>query len=228
MGLSLLGWCMNPRALTKSEVEALFRGYPYRPSSLYVIGNTSWGGSVAVVGTRKPSPEAVGLTRRLVRELVGNGFKPIITGGAPGIDTVVANELINLRERPVIVRPCFDNNARQWASRGGVIIMESVECPVDYARALVFRDRIIAGLARVIIVPEARAWRLGGGSDKPCCGTWYTAVKFREGRRVFILKPLVGDEEVHEAFRVFVGSGAVPVGSIDELLARLRGLFPWV
>jgi predicted Rossmann fold nucleotide-binding protein DprA/Smf involved in DNA uptake len=184
---------------------------------------------IAVVGTRKPSREAVSLTRRLVRELVGNGFKPIITGGAPGIDTVVANELINLRERPVIARPCFDDNARYWASRGGVIIMESIECPVGggYAKALVLRNRLIAGLARVIIIPEARAWRLGGGSDKPCCGTWYTAIRFgvRAGRRVFVHKPLVGDAGVHEAFRAFVRSGAVPVGSIDELLARLRGLF---
>jgi hypothetical protein len=221
---------MNPRALSKSEVEVLLGDYPYRPSSLYVIGTTSWGVPIAVVGTRKPSREAVGLTRRLVRGLVGNGFKPIITGGALGIDTVVANELINLCERPVIARPCFDDNARYWASRGAVVVMESVECPVGdrYRSALALRNRLVAGLARAIIIPEARAWRVGGGSNKPCCGTWYTAVKFRAGRRVFVFKPLVADVDVHEAFRIFVGSGAVPVGSIGELLARLRGLFPWV
>jgi predicted Rossmann fold nucleotide-binding protein DprA/Smf involved in DNA uptake len=220
---------MNPRALTKSEVEALFKDYPYKPNSLYVIGTTSWGEPIAIVGTRKPSREAVGLTRELVRELVRNGFKPIITGGAPGIDTVVANELINLRERPVIVRPCLDNNARYWVGRGGVIIMETTQCPNngDYTKALALRNRLIAGLTRAIIVPEARAWRVGGDSNKPCCGTWYTAIRFGAwtGRRVFILKPLVSDEEVHEAFRVFVRNSAVPVGSIGELLARLRGLF---
>jgi predicted Rossmann fold nucleotide-binding protein DprA/Smf involved in DNA uptake len=219
---------MNPRALTKSEVEVLLGDYPYRPSSLYVIGTTSWDRVVAVVGTRRPSPEAVGLTRELVRGLVGSGFS-IITGGAVGIDTVVANELINLRERPVIVRPCLDDNARYWASRGAVVVMETVKCPVGdvYRSALALRNRLIAGLARVIIVPEARAWRLGGDGGKPCCGTWYTAIRFGAwaGRRVFVLKPLVGDGEVHEAFRVFVQNGAVPVGSIGELLARLRGLF---
>jgi len=219
---------MNPRALSKSEVQALFRGYPYKPSSLYIIGTTSWGGSVAVVGTRKPSREAVRLTRELVRALVGDGFT-IVTGGAVGIDAVAAQEVLGLGASPVIARPCLDGNARQWASRGAVVVMESVECPVGdgYRSALALRNRLIAGLAGAIIVPEARAWRVGGDSDKPCCGTWYTAIRFgvRAGRRVFIFKPLVGDVEVHEAFRVFVGSGAVPVGSIDELLARLRGLF---
>jgi len=219
---------MNPRALTKSEVEALFGDYPYRPSSLYVIGSTSWGVPIAVVGTRKPSREAVSLTRRLVRELVGNGFT-IITGGAVGIDAIATQEALGLGQKPVVVRPCLDDDARYWASRGAVVVMESVECPVGgrYRSALALRNRVIAGLARVIIIPEARAWRLGGGSDKPCCGTWYTAIRFgvRAGRRVFVHKPLVGDAGVHEAFRAFVRSGAVPVGSIDELLARLRGLF---
>jgi DNA processing protein len=216
---------MNPRALTKSEVEALFGDYPYRPSSLYVIGSTSWGVPIAVVGTRKPSREAVSLTRRLVRELVGNGFT-IITGGAVGIDAIATQEALGLGQKPVVVRPCLDDDARYWASRGAVVVMESVECPVGdrYRSALALRNRVIAGLARVIIIPEARAWRVGGGDDKPCCGTWYTAVKFRAGRRVFILKPLVSDVDVHEAFRVFAQNGAVPVGSIDELLARLRGL----
>jgi predicted Rossmann fold nucleotide-binding protein DprA/Smf involved in DNA uptake len=218
---------MNPREATLSEIQALFRGYPYKPPRLFIIGSTSWGRMVAVVGTRKPSPETVSLTRRLVRELVRNGIKPLVTGGAPGIDTVVANELINLRERPVIVRPCLDNNARYWAGRGGIIIMETTQCPdnSDYTKALALRNRLIAGLARAIIVPEARAWRVNG-DDSPCCGTWYTAVRFgvRAGRRVFVFRPLVGDEEVHEAFEEFVRNGATPVGSVGELLVRLRGL----
>jgi predicted Rossmann fold nucleotide-binding protein DprA/Smf involved in DNA uptake len=217
---------MNPREATLSEIQALFRDYPYKPSSLYVIGSTSWGEPIAVVGTRKPSREAVSLTRRLVRELVGSGFVPIVTGGAVGIDTIATQEALELGQKPVVVRPCLDNNARYWASRGAVVVMETVKCPVGYGSALALRNRLIAGLARVIIIPEARAWRVGGGGDKPCCGTWYTAIRFGAwaGRRVFILKPLVGDVEVHEAFRVFVRNGASPVSSIDELLARLRGL----
>jgi DNA processing protein len=218
---------MNPRGVPQNELEALFRDYPYKPSSLYVVGTTSWGVPIAIVGTRKPSREAVGLTRRLVRELVGSGFT-IVTGGAVGIDAVATQEALALGQRPVVARPCLDNNARHWASRGAVVIMESVGCPVNpgnYVRALALRNRLIAGLARAIIVPEARAWRLGGDDDRPCCGTWYTAIRFGAwaGRRVFIFKPLVGDVEVHEAFRDFVRDGAVPVGSIDELLARLRG-----
>jgi predicted Rossmann fold nucleotide-binding protein DprA/Smf involved in DNA uptake len=211
---------MNPRALTKSEVELLFRDYPYKPSSLYVIGGTSWRWPVAVVGTRKPSPEAYSLTRELVRALIRSGFAPIITGGAPGIDTIATQEALGLGQKPVVVWPCLNKKARKWAGSGAVVVSEALECTSE---GLVLRDRVVAGLARAIIVPEARV----GTARKACCGTWYTAVKFgvQAGRRVFIFKPLVVDVDVHEAFRVFVQNGAVPVGSIDELLARLRGLF---
>jgi len=220
---------MNPRALSKSELEALFRGYPYKPTVLYMIGTTSWVRPIAITGTRRPSTEAVTLTRELVRALVSSGFVPIVTGGAVGIDAVATQEALGLGASPVIVRPCLDGNARYWASRGGVVVMERVGCPVGgYRSALALRNRLIAGLVGVIIVPEARAWRVVGGDDSPCCGTWYTVVRFgvRAGRSVFVFKPLVGDGEVHEAFEEFVGNGAVPVGSIGELLGRLRGLFP--
>jgi predicted Rossmann fold nucleotide-binding protein DprA/Smf involved in DNA uptake len=211
---------MNPREVTLSEIQALFRGYPYKPSRLFMIGGTSWRWPVAVVGTRKPSPEAVSLTRELVRALVRDGFAPIITGGAPGIDTIATQEALGLGQKPVVVWPCLNKKARKWAGSGAVVVSEGLECTSE---GLVLRDRVVAGLARAIIVPEARV----GTARKACCGTWYTAVKFgvQVGRPAFVFKPLVVDVDVHEAFEEFVRSGAVPVGSIDELLARLRGLF---
>lgn len=42
--------------------------------------------SVAVVGTRKPTPEGVARTRKLVRQLVADGFA-IVSGLAEGVDT---------------------------------------------------------------------------------------------------------------------------------------------
>jgi DNA processing protein len=43
---------------------------------------------VTVVGTRKPSPEGIARTRRLVRELVKDNFT-VVSGLAPGVDTAV-------------------------------------------------------------------------------------------------------------------------------------------
>jgi len=211
---------MNPRALSKSELEALFRGYPYKPTVLYMIGTTSWVRPIAIAGTRRPSMEAVTLTRELVRALVSSGFVPIITGGAPGIDAVATQEALVLSASPVIAWPCLNKKARKWAERGAVVVSEGLECSSE---GFVLRDRVVAGLARAIIVPEARA----GTARNACCGTWYTAVKFgvQAGRPAFVFKPLVRDGDVWEAFEEFVGSGAVPVGSIGELLGRLRGLF---
>src|SRR5690606_19749517 len=42
--------------------------------------------SVAIVGTRKPSPEGLARTRKLVRRLVQDGFT-IVSGLAAGVDT---------------------------------------------------------------------------------------------------------------------------------------------
>jgi len=211
---------MNPREVTLSEIQALFRGYPYKPTVLYMIGNTSWVRPITIAGTRKPSEEAVTLTRELVKALVSNGYAPIITGGAPGIDAVATQEALVLGQRPVVVWPCLNKKARKWASRGAVVITEGLGCTSE---GFVLRDRVVAGLARAIIVPEARV----GTARNACCGTWYTAVKFgvQAGRPAFVFKPLVRDEGVREAFDVFVRGGAMPVGSINELLGRLRGLF---
>jgi len=231
---SFVGSYRTPQRFTKSHTKGSSRVDLQACKLGTGRRTTSWKAPIAIAGTRKPSTEAITLTRELVRALVSNGYAPIITGGAPGIDAVATQEVLALGQRPVVVRPCLDGDARQWASRGAVVVMESAKCPVGggYRSALVLRNRLIAGLAGVIIVPEARAWRVGGvgDDDKPCCGTWYTAVRFgvRAGRRVFVFKPLVGDGDVHEAFRVFVESGVTPVGSVNELLARLRGLSPWV
>jgi DNA processing protein len=57
---------------------------------------------VAVVGTRKPSPEGVARTRRLVRELVKDNFT-VVSGLAAGVDTAVHETAIECDGRTIAV-----------------------------------------------------------------------------------------------------------------------------
>lgn len=57
---------------------------------------------VAVVGTRKVSPEGAARTRRLVRELVENDFT-IVSGLAQGVDTIAHQTAIGLGGRTIAV-----------------------------------------------------------------------------------------------------------------------------
>ena len=58
--------------------------------------------SVAVVGTRKPSPEGLSRTRRLVRELVKDGYT-IVSGLAAGVDRMAHETAIGEGGRTIAV-----------------------------------------------------------------------------------------------------------------------------
>jgi DNA processing protein len=58
--------------------------------------------SVAVVGTRKPSPEGIARTRKLVKALVKDGFT-IVSGLATGVDTVAHETAIEAGGRTIAV-----------------------------------------------------------------------------------------------------------------------------
>jgi hypothetical protein len=150
---------------------------------------------VAIVGTRYPSRQAELLVRDLVKRLGAGGYT-IVTGGAPGIDTLAVKYAKVFNVPYIVVKP------------SGVRPRDFVE-----------RDERIAEMVRAIIVPEARA----GTARHACCGTWYTAVKFgvRRGKPAFIFKPLVDDKDVIEAFNIMVRDGVKPVSSIDELMKYL-------
>jgi DNA processing protein len=77
----------------------------YAAMRLYVVGRIPIPlpvPKVAVVGTRKPSPEGIELTKRLVRNLVKEGVT-VVSGLARGIDTVAHRTAIEEGGRTVAV-----------------------------------------------------------------------------------------------------------------------------
>jgi len=185
---------------------------------MIIIGEPKLEDAIAIVGTRRPSGAVDGLVRELVKAL-GEGGYSVITGGAIGVDSIAVKYAIAFNVPYTIVKPCLTGIEKP--SPGGAYI-SPYQCKNLSRRYFVERDKVIAELAKAIIVPEARS----GTAKKACCGTWYTVVKYgvMRGKPAFIFKPLVNDPDVLEAFRIMVGDGVSPVSSVGELLSELKRL----
>ena len=143
-------------------------GYPSRlrlladaPPLLYWLGNLSSASldSVAVVGTRHPTPIAVEVTRRLTERFVGAGFC-IVSGLAQGIDTTAHQSALDAGGTTVAVvgtpldRVFPAGNAalqQRIVDAGGCVLSElplgHVGHPSDFAK----RDRIQSGLSLGVV-----------------------------------------------------------------------------
>jgi len=138
------------------------REIPDPPPALFVDGALPVGEAVAVVGSRKPSPGGLEVARRLGRALAGRGVC-VISGLALGVDAA-AHEGALLAGGPTVgVLGCGIDvvyprvNARLFGEvrAAGGIVSEYYLGEPPLAWRFPARNRIIAGLARVVVVVEA-------------------------------------------------------------------------
>jgi DNA processing protein len=124
----------------------------------------AWSQTVAIVGTRRPSPEAAHFARELAHTLAREG-RVIVSGGAQGIDAEAHRGALEAggvtiavlgvpldRPYPMANLPLF----RAITERGAVLSEYPAEALVYPARFLE-RNRLIAALARAVVVVEAPA-----------------------------------------------------------------------
>ncbi len=137
---------------------------PSPPPLLYVRGALSdvdsW--SVAVVGTRQPTPYGREATRRLTTGLVDAGVT-IISGLALGIDSIAHTTALDAGGRTLAVLPCgvdlvyperHNALARRIADHGA-LISEFPPGMRPTPQLFPVRNRLISGLARGVLVVEA-------------------------------------------------------------------------
>ena len=117
---------------------------------------------VAIVGSRKPTPYGKQVTEQLAKELSRAGVI-IISGLAFGVDIIAHKAVLQVGGETIAVLPSGLNNiypasharfAQQITDKGSVIS----ECSDDHTpRSYDFleRNRIIAALSDLIIIPEA-------------------------------------------------------------------------
>jgi DNA processing protein len=119
--------------------------------------------SVAIVGTRAADPEAMTFTTRLARELALAGCT-IVSGGALGIDTA-AHEGALAARRPTIAvlasgfAPAYPPENEGLFQRivevGGTLVSEVDDGTPPHRGRFLARNRIVAGLSRVVVVAQA-------------------------------------------------------------------------
>jgi len=120
--------------------------------------------AVAVIGSRKLTSYGLGVTEKLVSQLVARGIV-IVSGLALGIDAVAHKTAVECGGQTIAVLPSGVNHiypgshaglANSILQKGGALVSEySPDEKVAFKSNFIARNRIIAGLSDVLLIPEA-------------------------------------------------------------------------
>jgi DNA processing protein len=222
-----LAWLQRPGngllAIGDANYPTLLRAIADPPLVLFVRGEPSVLGraQVAVVGTRKPSPDGRRMAFALARDLAGRGIA-VCSGLALGIDTEAHRGALHDSGSTVAVlgngldRVYPASNAALAGSiaEHGALVSEFPVDAVPLAENFPQRNRLISGLSVAVVVVEA-ALR---------SGSLITARHaLEQGRDVFAVPGSVFNPVAagcHELIR----QGAALAASVDDVVAETRAL----
>ena len=134
------------------------------PLCLYCKGNIQLLNtlSVAVVGTRRPTDYGIVATKQFVSELCKNNVT-IVSGLAVGIDTIAHKTALENQGNTIAVLagglyhiyPAVNQSLARKMTENNLILSENspIISPLGYYFPI--RNRIIAGLSSVVLIPEA-------------------------------------------------------------------------
>lgn len=123
---------------------------------------------ISVVGTRHPSKYGIHVTRMLSSELAAAGVV-IVTGLARGLDSEAAWSAFNNNMFTIgvvgggvdVVYPPENGKLFEAVTRKGIILSEYPPGTTPYGHHFPVRNRIIAGLAKGVLITEASSRRSG-------------------------------------------------------------------
>lgn len=193
------------------------------PPILYILGENhedilSKYYSVAVVGTRNPSPYGEAVTQKFVKDLV---FKKvvIISGMARGIDSLAHKTAIENNGFTIavlgcgldIVYPPENRNLMQKINQSGLIISELIPGTPPIKSMFPARNRIISGLSDAVAIMEA--------SKKS--GTMITAgYAGEQGKDLFAVPGSIFSPN-SSGTNQLIQDGACVLTNIDDMLWKL-------
>ena len=173
--------------------------------------------AAAIVGSREASPAGSELARDLAERLAGHGLT-IVSGLALGIDAAAHRGALNAQGRTLavlgsginVVHPRENADLAEEIVGRGALLSELHPNAPPSGPTLMARDRIVSGLARAVIVVEARA--KGGSLD--------TAAKaFKQGRLVYAVPGSEGTEKLLQE-----GARRLdPAGDLEPLVQAILG-----
>jgi DNA processing protein len=177
---------------------------------------------IAIVGTRNSSAAGLSITKKIAADLGASGF--VITSGlARGIDTEAHKATLKTGTIAVVaggldvVYPPENKKLYDQIAESGLIIGENPIGTEPLARHFPQRNRIIAGLAKGVLVVEA--------AKKS--GSMITAdYALREGREVFAVPGSPLDPRA-SGTNYLIKNGAVLVEDASDIIDNLgKGLSP--
>lgn len=139
------------------------------PATLFMRGTmvvpSLWGRTVAVVGTRQPTPVAAELALHIGAKLSENGVT-VVSGMALGIDAQAHRGALSMSQGVTLgvlgggvlnIYPPQHTELAERVMQQGVLLSENHPHATASAVRLVARNRIISGLCDMLVVVETRA-----------------------------------------------------------------------
>jgi DNA processing protein len=214
---------VNMLKLGGRDFPEILTTIPYPPKQLYWSGQppAEWldKPKVAVVGGRKITPYGKAVTERLVSDLARAGVV-IISGLAFGVDVTAHNSALTANGLTVAVlasgldniTPRSNYQTGQRILQTGTLISERPAGSLVNRGLFVMRNRIISGLADIVLIPEA-------GLKS---GSLHTARFALEQGKTVMAVPGNITSPMSEGCNNLIKSGAVPVTSADDILFALN------
>ncbi|MEA1909568.1 MAG: DNA-processing protein DprA [Patescibacteria group bacterium] len=199
----------------------LLKEIPDFPKELYVWGNVDVLGHelLAMVGTRKPTDYGIKAATHLASSL-GMGIG-IVSGLAYGIDTIALSESYKNMPAVGVIGSGLDkesfypkqnwNLAEKIVEAGGVVISEYPVGMKPLKHHFPARNRIIAGLAKALVVIEA-------GKKSGALITSQLALEYN--RDVFALAGSIFDEK-SKGTNKLINQGAQIIISVENIFEEL-------
>ena len=191
------------------------------PILLYVRGAVASleNDSVAVVGTRKPTPYGTKIATELAQGLASSGLT-VVSGLASGIDTHAHKGALSVKGGTVavlgsgidIIYPSANRKMTGQIEESGAIISEFPLGAKPHAPNFPKRNRIISGLSHATVVVEA-------GNRSGAILTALDAVD--QDRDVFAVPGRLTDPKSLGCLRL-IRNGAIPYHSVQHLLDLLN------
>jgi DNA processing protein len=192
------------------------------PSSLYLKGNAELLEKtpiVGIVGARKFTPYGREVTQSVASTLAKSGI-PVISGLALGVDSIAHRVCVELRSPTIAVLPCGIESVYPASHRGlahqildtnGLLISEYGGKLLPQKHQFIERNRIIAALSDILIIPEA--------AEKS--GSLHTARFALELGKTIMVVPGNITSPYSMGTNRLIHSGAIPLLSPDDVLDEL-------
>jgi DNA processing protein len=211
-----------------SAYPAMLRAIADPPLVLYVTGDVAAlaGPSVAVIGTRRPTPYGRELAQQLAFMLAKAGYV-IVSGLALGIDTQAHRGALQAAGRTVgVIGGALDclyprenaELAQTMAAQDGAVLCEYPFGRQPDRQTFPMRNRIVSGLAKGVVVVEAPLRS----------GTLITVDQALDQGRAVMAVPGRADSLASAGCHRLIRSGARLVTSADEVIEELQELLPVV